>query len=81
MTELLQWAIIVFLASSATALFAIAVDILSRCPELQNRIEMLSEELAEYHNRHRCGCGDPECNRCADDERIEELMAQSEQAV
>ena len=43
--------------------------------------EMLAEELAGYHNQHRCGCGDPECNRCADDERIEELLAQSEQAV
>lgn len=81
MTDLLQWAMLIFLAAGAVALFAIAVDILSRCPELQNRIEMLSEELAEYHNQHRCGCGHTACKRCDDDERIEELIAQSEQAV
>lgn len=75
MTDLLQWAIIVFLASSAVAMFAIAVDILSRCPELQNQIEMLKEKLAEYHNRHRCGCQHPACKRCDDDERIEELIS------
>jgi len=81
MTDLLQWAIIVFLASSAVAMFAIAVDILSRCPELQNRIEMLKEELTKYHNQHRCGCQHPECKRCEDDERIDELLAQSEKSV
>lgn len=74
-TQWAQWAIIVFLASSAVAMFAIAVDILSRCPELQNRIEMLSEELAKYHNQHRCGCQHPACKRCEDDERIEELIS------
>lgn len=79
MTDATQWAMLVFLAAGAVAMFAIAADILSRCPELQNRIEILTEELAEYHNRHRCGCGGPECNRCADDERIDELLAQSEQ--
>lgn len=81
MTDATQWAIIVFLASIATALFAIAVDILSRCPELQNQIEMLNEELAKYHNQHRCGCQHPACKRCEDDERIDDLLAQSEQAV
>lgn len=79
MTDATQWAMLIFLAAGAVALFAIAADILSRCPELQNRIDMLSEELAEYHNRHRCGCQHPACKRCEDDERIEELIAQSEQ--
>lgn len=81
MTDATQWAMLIFLAAGAVALFAIAADILSRCPELQNQIEMLKEELAKYHNQHRCGCGDPECNRCANDERIDELLEQSEQAV
>ena|GEM_PF-3289867 len=81
MTDETQWAIIVFLASSAVAMFAIAADILSRCPELQNQIEMLAKELSKYHNQNRCGCQHPECNRCADDERIDELLTQSEQSV
>lgn len=81
MTDATQWAMLIFLSAGAVALFAIAADILSRCPELQNQIEMLSEELAEYHNQHRCGCGHPACTRCEDDERIDELLAQSEQDV
>lgn len=79
MTDATHWAMLIFLAAGAVALFAIAADILSRCPELQNRIAILEEALADYHGQHRCGCGHPECNRCEEDERIEELIAQSSQ--
>lgn len=72
MTDLLQWAMIIFMAASAAALFAIAADILSRCPELQNRIEILEEALSDYHGQHRCGCQHPACKRCEDDERIDD---------
>lgn len=74
MTDATQWAIIVFLASSAVAMFAIAADILSRCPELQNRIEILEEALAYYHGQHQCGCRFPSCKKCDHDDYVTAVL-------
>jgi len=34
--------------------------------ELREERDSLSEELYSLATQHRCGCGHPHCNRCAD---------------
>lgn len=37
----------------------------------------LYEALASMHAQHRCGCGHPACNRCADDRECAAALAKA----
>lgn len=46
-----------------------------RILRLQRDNASLRETLADYHAQHKCGCGHPACNRCAEDRLVREVLA------
>lgn len=41
----------------------------------QSQVEGLREALQSFACQHKCGCGHPHCNRCADDKEVEKALS------
>jgi len=52
------------------------LELINDCVTVTAQRDRLAEALRDMACQHKCGCGHPHCNRCADDKECEEALAE-----